>query len=55
MALFYLLESVLGTLWVWYFLQETPASATLYGGALVLVTLLLHAGLSLRTRPPLPA
>lgn len=54
-ALFYLLESVLGTLWVWYFLQETPASATLYGGALVLVTLLLHAGLTLRTRPPLPA
>lgn len=49
-ALFYLLESVLGTLWVWYFLQETPASATLYGGALVIVTLVMHAGWTLRPR-----
>lgn len=54
-ALFYLLESVLGTLWVWYFLSEVPAQATLYGGALVIVTLMVHAGLTLRTRPPLPA
>lgn len=49
-ALFYLLESVLGTLWVWYFLHETPASATLYGGALVIVTLVMHAGWTLRPR-----
>lgn len=54
-ALFYLLESVLGTLWVWYFLHETPADATLYGGALVIVTLAVHAGLTLRVRPALPA
>lgn len=54
-ALFYLLESVLGTLWAWYFLQETPASATLYGGALVIATLVVHAGLTLRSRPALPA
>ena len=54
-ALFYLLESVLGTLWVWYFLQETPANATLYGGALVIVTLVVHAGVTLRGRPALPA
>ncbi len=54
-ALFYLLESVLGTLWAWYFLQETPASATLYGGALVIATLVVHAGLTLRPRPTLSA
>ncbi|EQM78146.1 DMT family transporter [Stutzerimonas stutzeri] len=54
-ALFYLLESVLGTLWVWYFLQETPASATLYGGALVIATLVVHASLTLRPRAALPA
>lgn len=54
-ALFYLLESVLGTLWVWYFLHETPASATLYGGALVIATLVLHAGWTLRPRSAVPA
>ncbi|MCQ4260700.1 DMT family transporter [Stutzerimonas stutzeri] len=54
-ALFYLLESVLGTLWAWYFLQETPASATLYGGALVIATLVVHAGLTLRPRTAVPA
>lgn len=54
-ALFYLLESVLGTLWVWYFLSEVPAQATLYGGALVIATLVVHAGFTLRARPALPA
>ena len=54
-ALFYLLESVLGTLWVWYFLSEVPAQATLYGGALVIATLAVHAGFTLRARPALPA
>jgi len=54
-ALFYLLESVLGTLWAWYFLQEAPASATLYGGALVIATLVVHAGLTLRPRTAVPA
>ncbi|MEL7561129.1 DMT family transporter [Stutzerimonas chloritidismutans] len=50
-ALFYLLESVLGSLWAWHFLNEKPASATLYGGALVIATLTVHAALSLRRRP----
>lgn len=54
-ALFYLLESVLGTLWVWYFLSEEPARATLYGGALVIATLVVHAGITLRARPALAA
>ena len=54
-ALFYLLESVLGTLWVWYFLEETPTHAALYSGALVIATLVAHAGLTLRLRPVLPA
>lgn len=53
-ALFYLLESVLGTLWAWYFLKESPASATLYGGALVIATLVVHAGFTLRPGRALP-
>lgn len=43
-ALITLLEIVLGPLWVWIFLSEQPASATLAGGAIVLVAVLVQAG-----------
>jgi len=38
-----LLEIVLGPLWVWAFLSEQPAAATLVGGAIVLAAVLLQA------------
>ncbi len=41
-ALITLLEVVLGPLWVWVFLSEQPAAATLVGGAIVLAALLLQ-------------
>lgn len=47
-ALFYLVEAILGTLWVWWLLGENPPEATLYGGLLTLVTLLGNAWLGLR-------
>ncbi len=47
-ALFYLVEAILGTLWVWWLLGENPPGATLYGGLLTLVTLLVNAWLGLR-------
>jgi drug/metabolite transporter (DMT)-like permease len=43
-ALITLLEVVLGPLWVWLFLGERPATATLVGGAVVLVAVLVQAG-----------
>jgi drug/metabolite transporter (DMT)-like permease len=46
-ALITLLEIVLGPLWVWVFLSEQPPTATLIGGAIVLVAVLLEA----RTEP----
>jgi drug/metabolite transporter (DMT)-like permease len=42
-ALITLLEIVLGPLWVWAFLSETPSAATLVGGAIVLGAVLLEA------------
>jgi drug/metabolite transporter (DMT)-like permease len=42
-ALITLLEIVLGPLWVWAFLAEQPAAATLVGGAIVLAAVLLQA------------
>lgn len=50
-ALFLLLETVLGTLWVWWLLGEEPPGATLLGGALVLGTLAAHALWGLRRAP----
>jgi drug/metabolite transporter (DMT)-like permease len=42
-ALITLLEIVLGPIWVWAFLSEQPAAATLAGGAIVLAAVLLQA------------
>jgi drug/metabolite transporter (DMT)-like permease len=42
-ALITLLEIVLGPIWVWAFLSEQPAAATLVGGVIVLVAVLLQA------------
>jgi drug/metabolite transporter (DMT)-like permease len=52
LALLGLLEVVLGPLWAWLGAGETPAQATLLGGALVLVALAGNeiAALSSRTR-----
>ncbi len=47
-ALFYLLETVLAPIWVWFAFDETPARATLIGGAVVLATILFHTAASLR-------
>lgn len=49
-GLLLLLETVLGPLWVWWALNEAPGTATLIGGAIVLVTLLLHTLWQLRPR-----
>lgn len=43
-ALITLLEVVLGPLWVWIFLSERPATATLVGGAIVLAAVLVQTG-----------
>ena len=41
-ALITLLEVVLGPLWVWIGYSETPGLATLVGGAVVIVAVLLQ-------------
>ncbi|MET0850968.1 MAG: DMT family transporter [Candidatus Rokuibacteriota bacterium] len=51
-SLIAVLESVLGPVWVWLALGETPGPASLAGGAIVLAALVGHTALDLRaTRP----
>ncbi|PCF95477.1 DMT family transporter [Vreelandella nigrificans] len=47
-ALFYLVETALGTLWVWWLLGEAPTATTQLGGSVVIMVLVLHAWIGLR-------
>jgi drug/metabolite transporter (DMT)-like permease len=47
-GLLMLLETIFGPLWVWLALAETPATASLIGGAVIVLTLATNAWLGLR-------
>ncbi|MBZ9872497.1 DMT family transporter [Mesorhizobium sp. BR1-1-9] len=42
-AMFYLLETVLAPVWVWLIFSETPSRNSLIGGAILIVTLVVHS------------
>ncbi|GHD07302.1 DMT family transporter [Tianweitania populi] len=42
-AMFYLLETVLAPIWVWLIFTEVPTTASLVGGAILIVTLIAHS------------
>lgn len=42
-SMFYLLETTLTPLWIWYLFGERPTNAALTGGSLVVLTLLAHS------------
>ncbi len=44
-------ETVLGPIWVWMVLHEVPPERTLVGGAVILVTLVVHSLVGLRADP----
>jgi drug/metabolite transporter (DMT)-like permease len=41
-SLVMLLEAVLGPIWAWFFIAQSPSPQTMLGGALILVTLAAH-------------
>jgi len=47
-SLLMLLETVLGPVWVWLVIEETPTPLALTGGAIVVSTLMIHALAGLR-------
>ena len=41
--LFFLLETIIGPIWVWLIIKEQPSIETLYGGAVIIVTIAIHS------------
>ena len=46
--LFFLLETIIGPIWVWMIIKEQPSIETLYGGAVIIITIATHSFLKLR-------
>jgi len=46
--LFFLLETILGPLWVWLVIKEQPSIDTIIGGTVIVVTIAIHSALALK-------
>ena len=46
--LFFLLETIIGPIWVWLIIKEQPSVETLQGGAIIIATIATHSFLKLR-------
>ena len=46
--LFFLLETILGPLWVWLVIHEQPSIETLIGGTIIISTIAVHSFLALK-------
>ena len=46
--LFFLLETIIGPVWVWFILKEQPSIETLQGGSVIIATIAIHSFLKLK-------
>ena len=46
--LFFLLETIIGPIWVWLIIKEQPSIETLQGGAVIITTIAIHSFLKLK-------
>ena len=46
--LFFLLETILGPLWVWLVIKEQPSFETIIGGSIIVATIAVHSVLALK-------
>tara|TARA_B100000214_G_C23940664_1_gene615561 strand:- start:87 stop:965 length:879 start_codon:yes stop_codon:yes gene_type:complete len=46
--LFFLLETIIGPIWVWLIIKEQPSVETLFGGIVIITTIAIHSFLKLR-------
>ena len=48
--LFFLLETILGPLWVWLVIKEQPSFETILGGVVIIITIAAHSLLALKKK-----
>ncbi len=46
--LFFLLETIIGPIWVWLIIKEQPSVETLHGGIIIILTIAIHSFLKLK-------
>ena len=46
--LFFLLEVILGPIWVWLIIHEQPSLQTIIGGLIIIITIALHSFIALK-------
>ena len=46
--LFFLLETILGPIWVWLIIKEQPSIETIHGGLVIITTIAIHSFLKLK-------
>ena len=46
--LFFLLETIIGPIWVWLIIREQPTTETLIGGIVIIITITIHSFLKLK-------
>ena len=46
--LFFLLETILGPIWVWLVVKEQPTLETIIGGSVIILTIAIHSFLALK-------
>ena len=46
--LFFLLETIIGPIWVWLIIKEQPSMETLQGGVIIITTIAIHSFLKLK-------
>ena len=46
--LFFLLETIIGPIWVWLIIKEQPSIETIQGGAVIILTIAIHSFLKLK-------
>ena len=46
--LFFLLETIIGPIWVWLIIKEQPSIETIQGGIVIIVTIAVHSFLKLK-------
>ena len=46
--LFFLMETILGPIWVWLVIKEQPSLETILGGSIIIITIAIHSFLALK-------